>query len=214
MKPEIRIHAHNFRLRLKLGDGPARVRDGFGGYTAVDRPGNVAITEYTGLAPIKMDVPVLLDGFRKDDSVERDFARVMSLGRSRREPRKRPRPFRVTGPIPFSGRRFVLESTPQTSDEIRGQNGNLQRVAMVLPLMEFVSSDQIEIGREKLSRSVYKVRKGDTLRTIAKAVFGDVQFARLIGKENGIRDVRKELKAGRILKLPNTFSISGTPHIP
>lgn len=211
MKPEIRIEADGFKMRLDIGDGPAKLKDGFGGYTAVDRPDDVALTEWTGQGPIRIDVPVRLDRYAEGQSVEADFYRVLSLGRRRRNPSRRPRPFRVTGPIPFSGERFVLESTPETSDEIRGPQGELQRIHMVLPLMEYVRSDQVEISRKGVGKNRYKVRKGDTLRSIAKKVYDDVAWARLIGRENGIRDVRRELKPGRILRLPATFEITDKP---
>lgn len=213
MKREIKIKTEDNSFRVPLGSGGAAVTGGLGGWTEIARPDGRPITEWVGAEALKVDVPIMLDGWPRD-SIERDKNRIFKLGR-KRDGEQAPSPFKVTGPIFFSGMRFVLNGTPEFGEIIRDNSkGRLLRLPATLHLMEYVRGDQIRIkkpGGGGSENRTYTVKKGDTIRSIAKAV-ADGANVSVIAKEiaiaNKIRDVRKPLKAGDTLRLPLRFEAS------
>lgn len=211
MKP-LTIRTDDFTVRFDLGDGAPTITGGPGsGWQLVDVVQGRAVTDWQGSEPLQLDVPVLLDGYADGESRERDFRRLIRLGYSH-DGQKRPPIFHVSGPIPGAPGRFILNGTPSPDDQIRRErDGALMRWIGTIPLMAYSSGGRLRPERERQNPNVYVTKKGQTLRDVAKAVYhGHVsEWARLIGKENGIRDVRRKLPAGKRLRLPDTFSVSG-----
>lgn len=191
---------------VALGDGPAEITDGYGGWEEVERPNDVSLTEWVGQAPLRMTLPVLLDGFANRESVQRDLNRVLKLGRTK-DGDEAPEPFKLTGPVPFSGEKWVMESTPDFGETIRSRNGKLLRQALTLNLMQYVKPDRAKIKKRKRAADTYTTKAGDTiLKIVAKfhpAASRDKlrDFAHDVAKANGIRDIRKRLEPGTKIKL-------------
>jgi nucleoid-associated protein YgaU len=196
----VEIKTDRFTLHCGLGGEPVIPTDGFGGWTEVPRPNNTPITEWVGSPALRLSLPLFLDGYREGKSVQRDLDRLLSLGRTR-DGDHEPPAFRVSGPIPYSGTKFVLETTPDFGATIRNNRGKLLRQALTLSLLEYGRPDRIKVGRRPSKRRTYTVREGDTIRKIAVKLFGDADRAREIAKLNGIRDIRKPLKPGRVIRI-------------
>ena len=97
------------------------------------------------------------------------------------------------------------------------QNGNLMRQSLVMQLLMYEPGDRVKFTRRKASKddggkgpghSVTVKQGGETLRQIAARLKPDAdaqgvsEYARAIGKLNGIEDIRQKLRAGRELRLP------------
>src|SRR5690606_15393515 len=125
--------------------------------------GNVAVSEWTGTEGLAISLSILVDGFTPPRRVvEREYRRIIRLGR-KRNGSEAPPPFRVVGDaFPFSGTRFVLESTPEFSGPILNNRGEHLRFSAVLPLREYVTADRVKIGLKPRYRKIYTVKKGDT----------------------------------------------------
>lgn len=206
----VRFTYGNKALFLPLGDGPAKITDGYGGWVEVSRPKDVPITRWEAGVALRMEVPILLDGWARHVGVERNLAKLLELGR-RSDGDREPQKFRLKGAVPFGGskRKWVLETTPDFDNEIWSSDGRLLRQGLMLPLMEFEPGDRVKFTRKpKKLPSSYTTKKGDTLRKIAKDLLPDGtikeigDYARAIGKANKIRDIRRELDKGIELKLP------------
>lgn len=215
MKREIKLTGRKFEFSLPLGKGPAVVVGGGARFEEVPRPEDTSLTVYEGNDPIRLDVPVFLDGWphhgRGEESVNPDLQRVLDICVGSNG--NRPPWFRATGPIPFSGRRFVMAGLPEWGAEQRSERSHraLVRQEITLHLLEFEDPDTIRFRRRRrrgrgnggTSAPPSSVKaKGRTLVQIAAAYFGDPSRAKEIGKMNGIRDVRKKLPANRRIKLP------------
>lgn len=200
MRAVVKITAPKFTIVGQLGAEPSHPTDGLGGWDTEERPSNVSITEWNGADPIRMDLPLLFDGYSTDSPVDQDYSRILRLGR-KRDGTERPPIFRVSGPIPFSGERFVVENTPDFADTIKNDAGQLLRFSVVLPLLEYVSAERVKFTKKARYRQFYTVKKGENLRKIAVKLYKDASKAQKIGKLNGIRDTRRELKVGLKLRL-------------
>jgi LysM domain len=203
--PSIRITASGVDLTVQLGDGAPTPTAGIGGWDKVSRADRVSISDWTGVDPIELDIPVLLDGLAEDRSVQAELDILVSLGLT--ADRTEPPPFTVTGPIPFSGTEFVLMSLDWGDNE-RNSSGVLIRQALTLHLMEHIEPDSIapktQAAKAKGSKTrVYVVKgKKETLQSIAKSQLGDARRAKEIGKLNGIRDTLEKLQPGQKIRLP------------
>jgi hypothetical protein len=193
-----------------MGDGAAKLTGGIGGFQQVDRANTVGITDWPGADLITQDVPVLLEGFRADQSVQTELDRLVAL--SITPDRGEPSSFIVDGPIHFPGRRWVLDGIDFGDEIRRASDGVLTRQFLTLKLRESVDADNVTItgpgggsaaGGVSFGARIYTVvGDNETLQTIAQKKLGDVKRAKEIGQLNNIRDVRKKLKRGLSLHLP------------
>lgn len=213
MKPEIELDGDGFNFAVPLGDGPAMLTGGSPTWEEINRPGRIALTKYTGQTLIKLDVPVFLDGW-PDRSVENEIEQILRLCRGRKG--NRPPDFTASGPIPYSGARFVME-LPDWGDGVRaskfhGIHGELVRQELTLKLVQFITSAAIHFaprGRfgdtavghgQPVETTV--LHDGETLLEVSKRIYGTAGRAGAIGKRNGIKDTRRGLRAGKHLSLP------------
>jgi hypothetical protein len=211
---EVRIIAQNpdIDISVEMGDGPAMIVSGLGGWQTVDRIDDISITDWVGQAPLQQDVPLLLDGYAKERSVERELNSIFKLGRDAVGEENVPPVFKVFGPVYFEGKSWVLpeggiELDP--SSVIREDDGTLLRQALTLHLLEYVKPDEVKLRKKKRQQHVanhipltYITRKGDTLISIAADVLHDWKRWKEIGQKNNLSDPNRKLPPGKTLNLP------------
>lgn len=199
---QLRLVASNpaVDIEVPMGDGPATPTAGYAGWEEVQRIERRAMTSFTGLPAFQQDVPIMLDGWREDRSIERQLEELEKLGGNV--------VFRAIGPIFRSGSKFVFGDEPEYGEMIRASDESLLRVRMVLKLMEHVTPNLAGHKPRQVRPSMgvpleYTVHGDeDTLAKIAYALYHDRSKAIVIGRLNKITDVHKKLKLGRKLKLP------------
>lgn len=208
---EVKIAHDDTVIRCLLGDGPPLITDGYGGWAEIERPLDEPITRWVGQPGQRMELPILLDSFGTGRNVERDYERILALGR-KKDGQRPPPVFRVTGAVPFSGSKWVLEESPDMGEAIY-QRGRLVRQFMTLALLSYEREDTARFrkrggGKDSDEADRYVAKPGDTLRKIAAKLKPDASrekqrdYANEIGKLNGIRDLRRELIPGVVLRLP------------
>lgn len=220
MKP-VRIIAKNpeIDISVPMGDGPAYPTGGLGGWVPVPLVDDVAGVDWEGQAGLTEDVPLLLNGYEKDDPVDREWNTIKKLGRGPNGDQRRPPVFTVYGPTDSpDGKAWVLGADGITvnPDTILKRNGSgeLLRIEFVLHLLEYISPEVIKDRRRKkraMQRSgvadnvavggTYTTKKGDTLQSIAAELLNDWRRWEEIGAKNGLSDPTRKLPAGKRLKL-------------
>jgi phage tail protein X len=224
VKP-IKIVASDPKIEIEVpvGNLGAQLVAGLGGFEEVERQDDVSATDWVGQAALRQDISVLLDGYAKGDSVERELNTILKLGRDPNGERVPP-VFRVWGPVYYEGKAWVLppDGIDLTGGEIetirRSGNGELLRQEVILHLLEFNPPDTIRIrGRHKpggergepgrtggtaFPGHSYTTKDGDTLHSIAARLYGDASEWKELGQKNGISDPNRKLPAGKVLKLP------------
>lgn len=193
--------------RFKLGGSVAQISDESGGWEEVERPGDVGMTVWRGAHPLRMAIPILLDGWRKRENQQDKLHRLHELVRDEQGD-KRPPILRIYGPLPLRRHNWVVESIEYQDDPqpLRSRSGLLYRQAVSLNVMQFVPADDVKIKRRgKTGGGTYKVkRNGETCLSIAKKKYHEHVHdrARKIARLNSIRSIRKELRKGQRIKLP------------
>lgn len=209
MAATVYVQSAHGAFRLAMGDGAWRITDGYGGYEEVERPNDVSLTEWAGQSPLRMEGTVLLDGLAENRSVQRDLDRVLKLGRTK-DADEAPEPFKLTGPIPFSGEKWVMESTPDFEQTVRSAGGKLIRQVLTLHLMQYVKPDRVKIKKRKQGagqNAPYVTKQGDTILKIIAKFHPEASrdklrdYAHDVAKANGIRDIRKRLEPGTEITL-------------
>lgn len=186
-------------LKMSMGDGPATPTAGLSGYESIKRIRRKSMTAFVGTEPFAQDVPVMLDGFRENRSIERQLERLEEFGGSTR--------FRAYGPIHHEGDVYVFGDEPEYGDAIRAEDGTLLRQRLTLKLEEYVPAviaGTRRGGREAVGQAQpveYTTRKGDTLEKIAFRLYHDKSRWKEIARKNGLTDPLKRFPAGKKLKL-------------
>jgi hypothetical protein len=214
-RPSIRLHGQTFDFYLLLGGGNPTVSGGGATYEEQPRPGRSALTVYTGDALVKLDVPILLEGWRERRDVMPTVEKILSIASGGTKPGTPPPDFKATGPFPYSGMRFQME-LPEYGEgwgrSGNGPSGTLHRLAMTLKLVQFEDPDTLDVRKRRYHAAVGDAsvaggnvtvtKGGESLLHVSNRVYGDTTHAKEIGDLNGIRDIRKPLKAGTKLNLP------------
>jgi hypothetical protein len=210
MKPTIRLIGTGFDFEVLLGDTSPQVTDGFATWDEVKRVDRQPLTQFTANALLKMSVPVLLDGHGTDTDQQPLLDRILALMRGAND--NPPPTFTALGPIPLSGRVWVMDG-PDWGDSLRNTAGVLVRQGLTLKLIEWSDPDTIKFKSDGPSNGgptdrgaggqrIYVTKDGDTLLSISKKLFKDTAHASVIGQLNGLRDIRKKLLPGIHLYLP------------
>lgn len=197
-------------LTLQLGADAPTLDDLGPSIEEIERIERKPITHWQAPGIVRMKVPVLLDGLADDADQQPVLDQIRAIATTDDEPD----PLTATGAIPLVNRQWWLESVAEAESN-RNAAGVLVRQALTLGLVEPVSADVLPAavkpnagrGGGRGGGGTYTTKKGDTLRKIAAHLYGDPSFAKLIGDLNGIRDTRKELAPGRVLRLPLTAKL-------
>jgi len=211
-------------ITIAMGDGPAVITGGLGGWTSVPRQDDVASTDWEGQEPLTQDVPLLLDGYfpikaparrTEAESVEREWNTIKKLGRDPVGDENVPPVFRAYGAVEYPGKAWVLgDNGIQVNGPsvIKRDDGELLRIEFTLSLLEYIRPDTIKRRRKKKggkkfalgkAQAVsYRTSQGDTLASIAAHILGDWRRWREIAKKNpAYNDPNRPLPAGRDLSL-------------
>lgn len=218
MKP-VRIVAKDpdIDITIPMGDGPARLVAGLGGWKAVPVADDIEAADWEGQELLAQDVPLLLNGLERDESVEREWNTVKKLARDANGDETKPPVFKVWGPLEYPGKAWVLPANgiDINEDEIlkRDGDGELLRIEFTLHLLEYRSPEEIKARKKRkhprrgISRNIavggtYTVdQRGETLRTIAAKLYRDSGRWKEIGNKNDIHDPNRVLPVGKRLVL-------------
>lgn len=192
-------------ISVQMGDGPATPTAGYTSWEVVDRVEGKGVTDRVGTPPFQQDVPIFLDGFAKDNSIQGQLNEILDLGGEDTEP------FRCTGPIHRPHLRYVFGAEPDFGEVIRDdEDGRLLRQRVTLHLLEYVNPDTLRRRKRKQGRRIgvssattltTVVRADDTLARITHRELGNWKRWEEIGRKNGIRDPFKRLQPGRVINL-------------
>lgn len=211
----------NTKFTAFFGDGPATVTDGYGGWTVVSRPKDIALVEWQGRNPMAIEVPFLLDfwtypnpdisiGVLCEQQVS-NLEKMAGIGTHHQPPICKVDAF---GMIPYdktiaAGLDWIVEAVQWDRNiEIRSsESGRRLRCGGTITIRQFVQETSILRKISPKSRAVkpkiYIVKKGDTLSKIAakKSVYGDASKWKWIADANHMRD-RRSLYVGKRLIIP------------
>jgi hypothetical protein len=195
-----------------LGNGPAQITGGVGGWDVEERFGLPPVPVWTAPEALTQTIPVLFLG----SGAEAGIRRMRSLGAPRGH-RQRPPLVQIIGKGLHETRLDWVVTGLDADDDVRryGDAARREWQPMVVTLLHHPSFKAVRSSPAKRNKDKgkgggrggrpdhYTVRPGDTLAKIAKRVYGDAAKWKKIAQANGIRDPRgADLKDGRRLKIP------------
>ena len=207
--PTVRIQAWAFALEVSalLGPDGGKLTAGLGTWQEVSIPRGDPYTQWQGRALFGMDLDLIFDGWATGRSVESDMAKLERLA-TRVPGTVSPTQVRIWGAIPKPGLAWVIASV-EYGDVIRDTaTGQRLRQEVTLKLMEYREETQVaQLPRATATKKPpqkYKVKKGDTLKTIAAKYLGSSGKWQQIAKANtGLRGftIPKSF-VGKTIKIP------------
>jgi hypothetical protein len=182
-------------VKVLRGDTAPKIVGGEGGWNMVQRPRRTSLTQWGGRDPYQMDVPILFDGWRLQESVEREIRvlQLMSIGSDLNQPPT----VTIDGALPVVGATWVITSF-DWGDEVfwsqtpRGQFFRLRQDAVV-HLLQFQAPQELKIViTNSLPNHYTTATAKETLRSISQSVYGTSARWKDIQKANPkIRDPNK-----------------------
>lgn len=180
----------------------AQVSGGYGGWNIISRPRRVGLTQWNGKDPMRVQVPILFDGYARGEGQE---INISKLGRMSGPPigaRGEPPVVKVSGnAIPDIGiEAWVIENLVWGTNVIwaRDNNGTMSRMRQdcVVNLLQHVDEDRVAfaglatqpVGSSPSTLAFYRVQEGDNLNQIAAGVYGDSRAWTKIAEANDLRD--------------------------
>lgn len=204
-------------VRMFPGEGVPTVVDGYANIETITRPLRRGLTRWVGSNPTQVSIPVLFDGWRRGESVEPDIADLERMAGLAGGVATEPLNITISStgklvPHEDDGEWFITgidwgEALSSASGRRLRQAATITVTRIILAQSER-SVAKRQQGNKHHARS-YRVKKGDTLRSIARKVLGDPDRWVDIRRLNNISDPRIVGKAGRkpgaigtILKMP------------
>ena len=200
----VTVQSSQGAVRGLLGEEGAHITGGYGGWEVTARPRDVAMTTWQGRGPFEMDLPLLLDRFGEDGSVEAD-CRLLERMAIPVNQKSSPPTVRLIGAVPRAGLRWVVDSI-DWGDQLRNiWSGERVRQAVSLHLIEFQAPDLVAPRSKATPQNAKRVkaREGDTLKKIAKRVLGNAKHWKEIRKLNPkFRSPTKKIPKGTSILVP------------
>ena len=196
---QLQAWAAQLSVTCLLGANGAKLTGGYGTWTAIAVPRSDPLTQWAGRGLYTMDLDLMVDGWHRQASVEPTLKKIEALA-TRLPASLTPPALRIYGAVPHPELKWVITGIDY-GDFIRlFHSGARCRQELTLHLMEY----REETDLEKLPRASataksprhYRVKKGDTLKTIA---------AKLLGKATDWPKIAKLNKGLRGFKIPTKF---------
>lgn len=126
-------------LTLRLGADRPNVTQGYGGWNEVTRPQRSTLTVWSGLPALRMDLPLLLDRFKSQASIESQVAALERLASPSSSDGWPPRVrFTALGAaVPHQSRNWVIDSLTWGDAEMN-LRGNRTRQQVTVSLLEYI----------------------------------------------------------------------------
>lgn len=157
-----RKDADSSKVECHLGDGPAVITDGYGGWSQVTRPRNKALTQWDGVNGFTMQVPVIISGWFHNSSVESRVRRLEQMGRAG-EGEDEPPVIACTlpGDSPRDGESFlwVVESIEWGNSRRRWKDGHRTYQEGTVTLWEYVRPDIVALSPARKRKAKTKLPK-------------------------------------------------------
>lgn len=209
----ITFHADDIgSVVVMMDDDPPVPTGGYGGWQAVPRARRRSLTQFQGVDPLAMDIPVLFDGYADRDGQELDISKLSRMASPQGD--GEPPVIEISGlALPNLGpKKWVIANLTFGKNVIRGLNssGVLVRLRQdaVVGIMQYVADDRTAFSKLPAAQpgggswpKHYQVRRGDTLPKISSKFYKTPKKWKKIAQANGIRDP-KNLKVGRTLVIP------------
>ena len=202
-----------------LGETPAQITGGYGGWVTEPRERRKALTQWQGKDPIRMQISVLFDGVRTNEGQELPISRLSRMALPPIAGGEPPTVEVAGRGVPKPGPpRWVIESLNWGTNVIWdfSTDGVMVRMRQdcVVNLMEYVGADRVAFANIKPGTSgkvtgksktgwpkTHIVKPGETMAKIAVKYYKNSKLWSKISKANGIRDP-KTIKPGQTLRIP------------
>lgn len=202
---------------MRHGDGPS-IPSSDAGWQFTKRPRKVSMTEWVGPDPYTLVVPIVMDNYATNGSVEAAWETLRGIMRNPVGPRGQPAVVTVSCPIvPLTWLQWVIESLVPTVEYRRSPDGARSYIEATMTLYQWEPTDiavtvagsspaqtvaaSVAAGGTVASSKTYVVKQGDTLSKIAQSQLGDSNKWQAIRTLNNIRDP-DVITVGQVLKLP------------
>jgi hypothetical protein len=139
------------RVDARLAEDKPTVESGYGGWEEVPRPRRRPLTTFTARPGLHLSLSILLDGWRRQQSVERQISQLERMGGagpsgSMQAADGEPPQLKIDargGHVPYQGRTWVIAEIAW-GDALMNKNGDRVRQQATLSLIEYVEDVHLQ----------------------------------------------------------------------
>lgn len=196
----------NLQVYAFLGETNPVAKDGFGGWTVINRPHRKGLTSWTGRNPLRMDVDLVITEFKAGTSIEPQIKALQQMAEPVVGNPTRTPVINIHGDLlPHKAKDYVIENVSWGATERNHDNGHRTRQQVTVSLLEYVDGGDVKETKTQPGKNIkyrtYTIKKADTLPKIAKRFLGDYRRWKEIAKLNNLHDPRNP-PAGRKIRIP------------
>jgi hypothetical protein len=161
-------------ITARLSDAKPNVDQGYGGWQEVARPRRTTLSVWQGLPAMRMSIPILLDKFRTQGSIERECAQLERLASPSASDGTTPRVSFAAkgGAIPHQGRIWVVDNLTW-GDAAMTTRGNRCRQQVTLSLLEYIADVRVDQDspsqRQRAKVAAVKTKSGASQKRVVAA---------------------------------------------
>jgi hypothetical protein len=202
----LRCSDPTFDRTFLLGEEPPKLTAGVGGWEAVTRPRQVAMTIWQGQDPYQLEINVILDGYAGGVSQEPAIRELLAAGRGDEE--SEPATWSIDG-IPWLPADEWLLNGVEPGDMVIRRTSDFSRTRQdyVLTFLENVPPEYVQLRAKarqgaKAKTTSYTVKRGDTPASIAKRRRCKWTDIRDLNKTVVTKGAQQKLKVGSRIRVP------------
>lgn len=160
-------------ITARLGADRPNVDQGYGGgWSEVTRPRRTTLSIWNGSPALRMSLPIQLDKWRTQASVEREIAQLIRLALPSAADGQ-PARVRITAKgaaVPGQGRVWVIDGLAW-GDAAMNRNGNRVRQAVTLSLLEYIADVRVDSAalRQRQKAAGPKTSQGAAQKRVVAA---------------------------------------------
>jgi hypothetical protein len=163
----VRVYTNDPPLSVtaRLAEDRPNVEAGYGGWDEIERPRRAPLTTFKAPPGLRLTLPLMLDGWSHNRSVERDISQIQQMGRPGASDGDPPRVrLDATGSaIPYLKRVWVITEIAW-GDALMNAAGNRVRQQVTLSLLEYVRdvylAERSAANRRRKKKAVTRTRHG------------------------------------------------------
>jgi len=167
---KIRSNDPPVHLQARVYDR-ANVTQGYGGWQEVARPRRSTLTVWQSQPALRMDLPLLFDGLRTNESVQSQLAQLERLAGPSASDRQPPR-IRIQahgGFVPHQSSLWVIDSL-SWGDGAMNARGSVVRQQVTVSLLEYVAdvrvSEDSAANRARFAAAAPKTKQGAPVKRV------------------------------------------------
>lgn len=140
-----------------LNDEGAKPTAGYGGWTVIQRPHRLSITQWDGRDPLQMEIALLFDGYADNDPIENECQILEKMAFHDEDKHDPPPIITIDGDfVPHTGLKYVINGITWGTAIRRMRDGKRVRQEATVTIIRHNAADKLQLKAAAKARKKHK----------------------------------------------------------